>query len=73
MIKPLQEYFNLREAAEYLGIGYSQGKVDWPGWKKWGCVPVRYGKALKFKKSQLDRMMEIRSREIVFLRDEVLA
>ena len=57
-----QEYFNLREACEYLGIGYSTMKKSgrWVSWGDYGVVPSRPGKrTLKFKKSDLERMMEM--------------
>lgn len=64
MIKQSQEYLNLKQAAEYLGIGESTAKnrkspAYWCKWEKFGVVASRWpGRMLKFKRSDLDRMME---------------
>lgn len=56
---PNQNYLNLREAAEYLGIGESTAQRLWPSWIKLGIIPARYpGKRLRFKKSDLDKLIE---------------
>lgn len=58
-MRPNQAYLNLRETAEYLGIGESTAKKEWPRWQKYGVIPSRFpAKGLKFKRSDLDRMME---------------
>lgn len=52
-------YLNCREAAQFLGIGYSTVLRDWPSWVEWGVVPSRYPKrTLRFKKSDLDKLMQ---------------
>lgn len=53
-------YLSTKQAAEYLGIGYSTAKKNWPQWTKFGVVPSRLnGKAeLRFKRSELDRLMD---------------
>lgn len=54
-----QRYFNLNQTAQYLGMGLSTVKRDWPSFSKYGVVPSRVGKrTLRFDKEQLDRMME---------------
>lgn len=60
MIKPLQNYLNLKQAAEYLGISESHAKTQWPGWSKYGVIPSRFpSRMLKFKISDLDKLMEV--------------
>jgi len=60
MIKQAQEYLNLKQAAEYLGIGGSTAKRIWPSWIDHGVVPSRFpGNKLRFKRSELDRMMDL--------------
>lgn len=60
MIKHAQQYLNLKQAAEYLGINESTASRQWPGWKeRFNVVPSKLGKrTLKFKRSDLDQMME---------------
>ncbi len=58
-IKPNQAYLNLREASQYLGIGESTAQHIWPSWEAYGVIPSRFPvKTLKFKKSELDQMLE---------------
>jgi hypothetical protein len=59
MIKTIQAYMNLKEAAEYLGIGESTAKREWPSWEKYGVIPSRFPvRNLKFKRTELDKMMD---------------
>lgn len=58
-MKTNQQYLNLRQAAEYLGIGRATAIRLWPSWSKFGVVPSRYPqRTLRFKRADLDRMME---------------
>lgn len=58
-MKNNQAYLSLKESAEYLGIGESTAQRDWCSWEKFGVIPSRYpGRTLKFKKSDLDKLME---------------
>lgn len=59
MIKEAQEYLNLKQSAEYLGIGEATAQRLWPSWGSYGVHPARYPKrTLRFKKTDLDRLME---------------
>lgn len=51
-----QKYLSLREAAEYLGISYRTAYRDWKSWIKYGVSPCKYN---KFKKEDLDELMEM--------------
>jgi hypothetical protein len=54
-----QAYLNLRQAAQYLGIGLSTAKRTWPEWGDKGCKARRYPKhTLRFKKEDLDKLMD---------------
>lgn len=66
MAKIERGYLNLRQACQYLGIGESTGQRIWPLWEKeYGVVPSRFPKkTLKFRRADLDRMME--STKVVF-------
>jgi hypothetical protein len=56
---PNQGYLSLKESAEYLGIGESTVRKEWPSWEKFGIVPSRFpAQTLRFKKSDLDRLMD---------------
>ncbi len=56
---PNQGYLNLKESAEYLGIGASTAKREWPSWQRYGVIPARFPvKTLRFKRADLDRMIE---------------
>lgn len=60
MIRERQEYLSLKQAAEYLGIGDSTAKKNWPTWEQYGVIPSRYPKrTLRFKRSDLDKLMEL--------------
>lgn len=56
----LQRYLNMREAAEYLGMSYSDVCAKWPDWDVYGCIPARRpgGRNLMFDRKELDRMVE---------------
>lgn len=49
--------FGIRGAAEYLGLGVSTVKRDWPSWEKLGVKVYRYKKELRFRKSDLDMVL----------------
>jgi hypothetical protein len=56
----LQEYFNLKESAVYLGMSYRSIKNEYRSWEMFGIVPSRRpGKREVFyKKSDLDLLHE---------------
>lgn len=60
MIQISPEYLSGKQAAIYLGIGYSTLRRDWPSWTKLGVVPSRYNgrKELRFKRGELDSLMD---------------
>lgn len=60
MIQIAPEYLTTRQAATYLGIGYSTLLRDWPKWTDLGVNPSRYNgiKDLRFKRSELDQLMD---------------
>lgn len=52
-------YYNLTQAAQYLGIGLATAQREWPGWEKFGVIPSRFPKrTLRFKKDDLDKIMD---------------
>jgi hypothetical protein len=54
-----QAYLNLRESAEYLGMGKSTLKRIWPSLERYGIIPSRFpARTLRFKKTDLDRLMQ---------------
>lgn len=73
MNKPNQEYMNLRQTADYLGMSLSTAHRSYPTWVEHGVIPsrlrslvknekgsieVREGRNLRFKRSEIDRMMD---------------
>lgn len=59
MTKPAQEYFNLRQASQYLGIGIATAKREWVKWQEYGVIASRYpARTLRFKRSDLDKLMQ---------------
>lgn len=57
----IQNYFNLKETADFLGISYRSAKNDWRGWERWGVRASRYNgesNRLIFKRSDLEKMVQ---------------
>jgi hypothetical protein len=55
-----QGYINLKELAEYLNIGYSTARRDWPWWKQKGIRIFNYpGKEYQVRASDADKIMAL--------------
>lgn len=60
MIKPSQNYFNLKQLSEYLGVSYAYVKREWAKWAVELKIQVAQfpGKMKRISRSDADRIFQ---------------